>query len=189
MKNMGNRLSTITTRTGDDGSTGLGDGSRIPKDHARINAIGDVDELNTFIGLLLTEPMPAAIRSLFTEIQHDLFDLGGELSIPGHELLKPDRITLLDDAITHWNAALPRLEEFVLPGGCRASALAHVCRTVARRAERSVVHVQTVSPVRNELTHYLNRVSDLLFVVSRVLNRTTECGGTGKDVLWNRERT
>lgn len=185
---MGKRLTTITTRTGDDGSTGLGDGSRIPKDHARINAIGDVDELNTFIGLLLTEPIPVPIRSLFTEIQHDLFDLGGELSIPGHELLKANRIDLLDHAISHWNATLPRLEEFVLPGGCRASALAHVCRTVARRAERSVVHVQTVSPVRNELTHYLNRVSDLLFVISRVLNRAAECGGSGEDVLWDRDR-
>lgn len=185
---MANRLSNITTRTGDGGSTGLGDGTRVPKDHARINAMGDVDELNSHLGVLLTETLPPEIRQLLTDIQHDLFDLGGELSIPGFELLASERIGVLDQAIEHWNHALPRLAEFILPGGCRASALAHVCRTVTRRAERSVVHLTTVSPVRNEITQYLNRLSDLLFVLARVLNREPLCNGPGGDVLWQRTR-
>ena len=185
---MANRLSTITTRTGDDGTTGLGDGSRVSKDHARINAIGDVDELNSCIGVLLAEPLPANIRRELIEIQHDLFDVGGELSIPGYELLKNIRIESLENLITLWNTELPRLAEFVLPGGCRASGLAHVCRTVARRAERSVVHLRTDSPVRIEITQYLNRLSDLLFVLARVLNRREECNGPGGDVLWDRKR-
>lgn len=185
---MANRLSTITTRTGDDGSTGLGDGSRISKDHARINAIGDVDELNSCLGVLLAETLPAEIRQVLIEIQHDLFDVGGELSIPGFELLKTARIEALELALKRWNEELPRLAEFVLPGGCRASGLAHVCRTVARRAERSVVHLRTASPVRIEITQYLNRLSDLLFVAARVLNRSPESGGPGGDVLWERQR-
>ncbi len=186
---MANRLSSITTRTGDSGTTGLGDGSRVPKDHARINAMGDVDELNSSLGVLLAEPLPPALRALLTDIQHDLFDLGGELSTPGYELLKTERVAALDTAITTYNAPLPRLAEFILPGGCRASALAHVSRTIARRAERSVVHLMTASPVRHELTHYLNRLSDLLFVLARTLNRSAECGGPGHDVLWDRKRT
>jgi cob(I)alamin adenosyltransferase len=185
---MANRLSTITTRTGDDGSTGLGDGSRISKDHARINALGDVDELNSSIGVLLAEPLPPAIRSELLAIQHDLFDLGAELSIPGYALLKTSRIEALELALTQWNGNLPRLAEFVLPGGCRASAVAHVCRTVARRAERSVVHLRTESAVRPESIQYLNRLSDLLFVMARVLNRSPECEGPGDDVLWDRLR-
>ena len=185
---MANRLSTITTRTGDDGSTGLGDGSRISKDHARINAIGDVDELNSCIGVLLAESLPADIAQELIEVQHDLFDLGGELSIPGFELLKTARIEALEAALTQWNERLPRLAEFVLPGGCRASGLAHVCRTVARRAERTVVHLRATSPVRIEITQYLNRLSDLLFVAARILNRRPECGGPGGDVLWERKR-
>lgn len=186
---MANRLSTITTRTGDDGTTGLGDGTRVPKDHARINAMGDVDELNSSLGVLLAEPLPNDIRALLTEIQHDLFDLGGELSIPGFELLNASRLAVLDRAIAQWNAELPRLAEFILPGGCRASALAHVARTIARRAERSVVHLTTASTVRHEITQYLNRLSDLMFVIARVLNRRPECGGPGNDVLWQRDRT
>jgi cob(I)alamin adenosyltransferase len=185
---MANRLSTITTRTGDDGSTGLGDGSRISKDHARINAIGDVDELNSCIGVLLAEPVPVEIRRELIEIQHDLFDVGGELSIPGFELLKNVRIAALEAVLTQWNEHLPRLAEFVLPGGCRASGLAHVCRTVARRAERSVVHLRAESTVRIEIAQYLNRLSDLLFVAARLLNRSPECGGPGGDVLWERGR-
>lgn len=185
---MANRLSTITTRTGDDGSTGLGDGSRISKDHARINAIGDVDELNSCIGVLLAENLPSELRQELIEIQHDLFDVGGELSIPGFELLKGSRIEALEVVLGRWNERLPRLAEFVLPGGCRASALAHVCRTVARRAERSVVHLRTASPVRIEITQYLNRLSDLLFVASRQLNRSPESDGPGGDVLWERKR-
>lgn len=185
---MANRLSTITTRTGDDGSTGLGDGSRVSKDHARINAIGDVDELNSCLGVLLAEPIPADIRHELIEIQHDLFDLGGELSIPGFELLNNHRIEALETVLARWNSDLPRLAEFVLPGGCRASGLAHVCRTVARRAERTVVHLRATSPVRIEITQYLNRLSDLLFVAARILNRRPECGGPGGDVLWERKR-
>ena len=198
---MANRLTTITTRTGDDGTTGLGDGSRVSKDHARIDAMGDVDELNSQIGLLLTEPMPSVIAKLLTDIQHDLFDLGGELSIPGFELLKKEQIGRLDEAIAHWNEALPRLAEFILPGGSRASALAHVCRTIARRAERRVVVLlhSTKAPdsasgepqakaVRAEVMQYLNRLSDLLFVLARVFNRSPECKGPGQDVLWQRER-
>ena len=185
---MANRLSVITTRTGDDGTTGLGDGSRVAKDHARIAALGDVDELNSVLGVLLAEPLPDAFKVLLTQIQHDLFDLGGELSTPGFELLKAQRVIALDHAIEGFNAELPRLTEFILPGGCRASALAHVARTVARRAERSVVHLMSESSVRHELTHYLNRLSDLLFVLARVLNRTEACNGPGRDVLWDRSR-
>jgi cob(I)alamin adenosyltransferase len=185
---MANRLSTITTRTGDDGTTGLGDGTRVAKDHARIAAMGDVDELNSSLGLLLTEPLPAEIHSLLTDVQHDLFDLGGELSIPGFELLASQRIIGLDEAIAHWNAGLPRLAEFILPGGCRAAGLAHVARTIARRAERSVVRLATESAVRAELPQYLNRLSDLLFVLARVINRSDACGGSGQDVLWQRSR-
>lgn len=185
---MAHRLSTITTRTGDSGTTGLGDGTRVPKDHARINAMGDVDELNSSLGVLLAEPLPQKIRDLLIDIQHDLFDLGGELSIPGHELLQSQRILVLDEAIQNWNEALPRLAEFILPGGCRASALAHVSRTIARRAERSVVHLMTASAVRAEITQYLNRLSDLMFVVARVLNREPLCQGPGEDVLWDRSR-
>ncbi len=185
---MANRLSTITTRTGDNGITGLGDGTRVSKDHARVCAMGDVDELNSSLGVLLAEPLPDDIRTLLTEIQHDLFDLGGELSIPGYELLNLDRLLVLDQTINDWNAKLPRLAEFILPGGCRASALAHISRTIARRAERSVVHLTTASPVRNEITQYLNRLSDLMFVIARVLNRRPECNGPGSDVLWQRGR-
>lgn len=185
---MANRLSAITTRTGDDGTTGLGDGTRISKDHARINAIGDVDELNSTIGLLLCEPLPQEVRQILIEVQHDLFDVGGELSIPGFELLQNARIAALDQTLASWNASLPRLAEFILPGGCRASALAHVSRTVARRAERNAVHLRNASPVRNEVIQYLNRLSDLLFVAARRLNRSPECQGAGEDVLWERDR-
>lgn len=150
--------------------------------------MGDVDELNSSLGVLLAEPLPDDIRTLLTEIQHDLFDLGGELSIPGYELLNLDRLLVLDQTINDWNAKLPRLAEFILPGGCRASALAHISRTIARRAERSVVHLTTASPVRNEITQYLNRLSDLMFVIARVLNRRPECNGPGSDVLWQRGR-
>jgi cob(I)alamin adenosyltransferase len=187
---MANRLTTITTRTGDDGTTGLGDGSRVNKDHARIEAMGDVDELNSQMGLLLTEPMSSEIASLLTDIQHDLFDLGGELSIPGFELLKSEQVQRLDEAIVRWNESLPRLAEFILPGGARASAQAHVCRTIARRAERKVVALNASTPaVRAEVMQYLNRLSDLLFVLARVFNRSPECDGPGEDMLWQRQRS
>jgi cob(I)alamin adenosyltransferase len=185
---MANRLSQIATRTGDDGTTGLGDGQRVPKNHLRVQAMGDVDELNSQLGLLLTEPLPDDVRELLIVIQHELFNLGGELSIPGYELVKEDAVLRLDAALAHYNAALPRLKEFILPAGTRSAALAHVGRTIARRAERAVVALGAVAAVRAEPRHYLNRLSDLLFVLSRVLNRANLDGLGGDDVYWKSER-
>lgn len=181
---MGNRLSKIATRTGDGGTTGLGDGSRVGKNCQRIAAIGDVDELNAHIGVLLTEDLPADVRDALRHIQHDLFDLGGELSIPGYTLLQAPQVAQLDDWLAHYNADLPRLAEFILPGGSRAAAQAHVCRTVCRRAERSLVELGAAEALNEAPRQYLNRLSDLLFVLSRVLNRA----GGGTDVLWQRGR-
>lgn len=181
---MGNRLSKITTRTGDDGSTGLGDRSRIGKDSARIQAIGDVDELNAQLGVLLCEPLPTTLREELISIQHDLFDLGGELCIPGYALVTAAQVAQLDALLEKYNADLPPLKEFVLPGGHRSAALAHVCRTVCRRAERSIVGLGRVENINPEPRRYMNRLSDLLFVWSRVLNRYA---GTG-DVLWQKDR-
>jgi cob(I)alamin adenosyltransferase len=181
---MANRLTQIATRTGDDGSTGLGDGSRVSKDNARVAAMGDVDELNSQIGLLLTEPVPDGVRDLLLTVQHELFNLGGELSIPGYTLLKDEAVARLDAALEQHNATLPRLAEFILPGGSRAAALAHVARTVARRAERSVVALGAIDAVNAAPRQYLNRLSDLLFVLARVLNRS----GGGDDVYWQSER-
>lgn len=186
---MGHRLSSITTRTGDDGTTGLGDGSRVAKDDQRIQALGDIDELNSHLGLLLTEPLPTELRDLLINVQHDLFDLGGELSVPGYALIKMAQIAKMDLTLAGLNAELPRLAEFILPGGCRASALAHVCRTVARRAERSVTPLRRNGQVRLEISLYLNRLSDFLFVLARLLNRSEACGGPGHDVLWDRGRS
>ena len=168
---MANRLSQIATRTGDDGTTGLGDGARVAKSHARIAALGDVDELNSNLGVLLAEPLPDDVRELLVVIQHELFNLGGELSIPGFELLKTEAVARLDAALEHYNAALPRLKEFILPAGTRSAALAHVGRTVARRAERSVVALAASDVVRAEPRQYLNRLSDLLFVLARAANQ------------------
>ncbi|RZI64345.1 MAG: cob(I)yrinic acid a,c-diamide adenosyltransferase [Variovorax sp.] len=181
---MGNRLTQIATRTGDDGSTGLGDNSRVPKDHLRVQAMGDVDELNSQIGVLLCEPMPGAVRELLVDVQHQLFNLGGELSMPGYTLLKPEALLQLDDALATHNATLPRLAEFILPAGTRAASLAHVCRTVARRAERAVVALGAAEALNASLRQYLNRLSDLLFVLARVLNRVDG----GDDVYWKSER-
>jgi cob(I)alamin adenosyltransferase len=181
---MGNRLTQIATRTGDDGSTGLGDNTRVSKDSPRPHAMGDVDELNSHLGLLLCEPLPQDVRELLIDVQHQLFNLGGELSIPGFELLKDEAVLQLDEALAHYNAALPRLQEFILPAGTRAAAQAHVCRTVARRAERAVVALGPQESVREAPRHYLNRLSDLLFVLSRVLNRMDG----GDDVYWRSER-
>jgi cob(I)alamin adenosyltransferase len=181
---MGNRLTQIATRTGDDGSTGLGDNTRVSKDSPRPHAMGDVDELNSHLGLLLCEPLPQDVRELLIDVQHQLFNLGGELSIPGFELLKDEAVLQLDEALAHYNAALPRLQEFILPAGTRAAAQAHVCRTVARRAERAVVALGQQESVREAPRHYLNRLSDLLFVLSRVLNRMDG----GDDVYWKSER-
>jgi len=181
---MANRLSQIATRTGDDGSTGLGDGTRVAKDHPRVQAMGDVDELNSTLGVLLAEPLPDDVRELLVIIQHELFNLGGELSIPGFELLKTDAVARLDDALASYNAALPRLKEFILPAGTRSAAIAHVARTVARRAERALVALGAAESVRNEPRQYLNRLSDLLFVLARVLNRANLDGLGGDDVYW-----
>ena len=181
---MGNRLSQIATRTGDDGTTGLGDNTRVPKSHLRVHALGDVDELNSHIGLLLCEPLPDAVRELLVDVQHQLFNLGGELSMPGYTLLKPEALLQLDQALADHNATLPRLAEFILPAGTRAASQAHVCRTVARRAERAVVALGAQEPLNDGLRQYLNRLSDLLFVLARVLNRMDG----GDDVYWKSER-
>ena len=185
---MANRLSQIATRTGDDGTTGLGDGSRVPKDHLRVQAMGDVDELNSQIGVLLAELLPADIRELLVIIQHELFNLGGELCMPGYALLKMDAVLRLDEALAHYNAALPRLKEFILPAGTRSAAISHVCRTVARRAERAVVTLAATEAINAAPRQYLNRLSDLLFVLARVLNRANLDGLGGDDVYWHSER-
>jgi cob(I)alamin adenosyltransferase len=184
---MGNRLSKITTRTGDDGTTGLGDGRRVPKDDARIIAIGDVDELNSSIGVLLAETLPLPVSEALLDIQHDLFDLGGELAIPGRVAIGETQVARLDEAIAQFNAPLPPLREFILPGGTRAAALAHVSRTVCRRAERAVITLASADTETSVAPHallYLNRLSDLLFVLSRTINR--EAGVP--DVYWRSER-
>ncbi len=185
---MANRLTQIATRTGDDGSTGLGDGTRTRKDALRVQAMGDVDELNSGLGVLLAEPLPADVRALLVAIQHELFNLGGELSIPGYELLKADAVLRLDQALEHYNAQLPRLAEFILPAGTRSAALAHVSRTVARRAERAVVALAAQEAVNAAPRQYLNRLSDLMFVLARVLNRANLDGLGGDDVYWRSEK-
>jgi cob(I)alamin adenosyltransferase len=177
---MGHRLSKIYTRTGDDGSTGLGDGTRIGKDHARIEAIGAVDELNSVIGVVLCEQLPDSIRDALIAIQHRLFDLGGELSVPGRQVMQDQQVGELETLLDELNSTLEPLKEFILPGGGRAAALCHVARSVCRRAERraySLAKRETISPVG---LRYLNRLSDLLFVMARALNRAAGHG----DVLW-----
>ena len=181
---MANRLTQIATRTGDDGTTGLGDGTRTRKDALRVAAMGDVDELNSSLGVLLCEALPDDIRHLLVEVQHELFNLGGELSIPGFVLLKDEAVAALDAALESHNATLPRLQEFILPAGSRAAALAHVSRTIARRAERAVVALAAAEAVNAAPRQYLNRLSDLLFVLARVLNRMHG----GDDVYWRSEK-
>ncbi len=181
---MGKRLSKITTRTGDDGTTGLGDGSRTRKDALRVRAMGDVDELNSHIGVLLTEALPDEVRADLVDIQHDLFDLGGELCIPGFSMIKDMQVARLDERLANYNATLPRLEEFILPGGARAAAIAHVCRTVCRRAERAIVALGAEEKLNEAPRQYVNRLSDLLFVLARVLNRAAG----GNDVLWEQRK-
>ena len=185
---MGQRLTQIATRTGDDGSTGLGDNTRVSKNSLRVHAMGDVDELNSNLGVLLCEEMPDSVRTLLVEIQHQLFNLGGELSIPGFELLKPEAVLALDGALARHNETLPRLQEFILPAGTRGAALAHVCRTVARRAERAVVALEGQEPLKDTPRQYLNRLSDLMFVLARVLNRHRSDGTVGDDVYWKSEK-
>jgi len=185
---MGNRLSAIATRTGDDGSTGLGDGSRVAKTDPRVAAMGDVDELNSAIGLLLAFGVPhddaLGMPELLAGVQQDLLDLGGELSIPGYALLKAERVAALDAWLAAANATLPRLAEFIRPGGSLAAAQAHVCRTVCRRAERTVVALAAAQAVNDGARQYLNRLSDLLFVMARVLNRRAG----GDEPQWDRAR-
>lgn len=193
---MGHRLTAISTRTGDAGTTGLGDGSRCLKSAARIQALGDVDELNSHLGLLRSLRLPEAIDALLLQVQHDLFDLGGELSVPGMTLLKPEQVAALDEALKAYNGQLPPLAEFILPGGTPTASQAHVCRTVARRAERAVVAVanevaqsggaEAPLLLRAELLQYLNRLSDLLFVLARTLNRAGDAAST--EVYWKHQR-
>jgi cob(I)alamin adenosyltransferase len=185
---MGQRLTQIATRTGDDGTTGLGDNTRVGKDALRVHAMGDVDELNSHIGLLLCEDMPPGVRELLVDIQHQLFNLGGELSIPGFELLKTEAVLQLDAALAQYNGALPKLQEFILPAGTRAAAQAHVCRTIARRAERAVVALGRQDALQPTPRQYLNRLSDLMFVLARTLNRYRSDGSVGDDVYWRSER-
>lgn len=181
---MGNRLSKITTRTGDGGETGLGDGSRVSKCDARIHALGEVDELNSSLGLLLTETMPAALQALLIDIQHDLFDLGGELAVPGMDMINPDHVLRLETEVERLNAELDPLKEFILPGGSRAAALAHMSRTICRRAERALILAAQHGSVSDASRQYLNRLSDLLFVLGRSFNRLAGRG----DVLWRSRR-
>jgi cob(I)alamin adenosyltransferase len=185
---MGQRLTQIATRTGDSGTTGLGDNSRVSKNSLRVHAMGEVDELNSHIGVLLCEAMPESVRSVLVEVQHQLFNLGGELSIPGFELLKPEAVIALDQALEQHNENLPKLQEFILPAGNRAASLAHVCRTVARRAERAVVALGNEEALKDAPRQYLNRLSDLMFVLARVLNRFRTDGTVGDDVYWKSER-
>jgi cob(I)alamin adenosyltransferase len=182
---MGNRLSKIYTRTGDDGTTGLGDGSRVAKDDARVEAYGTVDELNSAVGVVLSAPeLPQAIRAALTEVQHDLFDLGGELCIPGARTIKAEHVTRLEEALDGFNEALPPLKEFILPGGGPAAAACHLARTIARRAERRAWSLAKKEALGADLTSYLNRLSDLLFVIARVLARHER----GTEVLWRHDR-
>lgn len=178
---MGNRLSKIYTRTGDAGTTGLGDGSRVAKDHLRVQAMGDVDELNAVIGLMLTEPVSAQVQAALTQIQHDLFNLGGELCMPGYSLVTAERVDTLEQTLDGWNESLEPLKEFILPGGSRAAAYCHLARTVCRRAERTMHTLNAQEAITAVSLQYINRLSDLLFVLCRQLNQ--EAGVP--DVLWN----
>ncbi len=182
---MGNRLSKIYTRTGDDGTTGLGDGSRVPKDDPRVEAYGCVDEANSAIGVILAVPgLPAAVIEVLTRVQHELFDLGGELCIPGHRAIEPSHVIALEESLDAFNDVLPPLKEFILPGGGPAAAACHLARATCRRAERRAWSLARVDAVAPEPLQYLNRLSDLLFVVARVLARHE----SGSEVLWKHER-
>ncbi len=182
---MGNRLTKIYTRTGDDGTTGLGDGTRVPKDHPRVEAYGSVDELNSAVGQILAcEGLPETLGDCLTGIQHDLFDLGGELCIPGHSMVTDAYVERLEQALDSVNSELPPLKDFILPGGGRAAAATHLARAICRRAERRVWTLATTEEIRPELPRYLNRLSDLLFVIARVLARRE----SGQEVLWRHDR-
>jgi len=177
---MGHRLTRIYTRTGDDGTTGLANGSRVAKDDPRIETMGDVDELNSALGALLAESLPEAVRVCLTEVQHDLFDLGGELSLPGHAVMSEAHVARLEQLLDEFNAGLPPLKDFILPGGSRAAGFAHIARAVCRRAERHVVALSRREAPAPFAPQYLNRLSDLLFVLARTLNRHANVA----DVMW-----
>lgn len=181
---MGNRLSKIYTRTGDDGTTGLGDGSRCEKDGARVSAYGTTDELNSVLGIVLAHGVSGDVQRVLHEVQHHLFDLGGELCIPGHQAIQETHIDWLENTLDHFNDQLPPLKDFILPGGSLAAANCHVARTVCRRAERLVVSLQRDEQVPPFSMRYLNRLSDLLFVLARVIARE----GEGSEVLWQKDR-
>ncbi len=181
---MGNRLSRIVTRTGDTGTTGLGDGSRVSKNSPRIQVIGEIDELNSFLGLLLTHDLPAALRETLVDVQHDLFDLGGELAMPGIEIEKKYSVERLDQTVAELNPTLPPLKEFILPGGNAPAAVCHVARCICRRAERAAVALAASESINPGIQIYLNRLSDLLFVIARVLARVDG----GNEVYWDHGR-
>jgi cob(I)alamin adenosyltransferase len=181
---MGNRLSKIYTRTGDDGTTGLGDGARVSKDSARVTAYGTVDETNSALGVVLACELPEPVRETLTRVQHQLFDLGGELCIPGHAAIEDRDVEALEATLDRYNADLPALRDFILPGGGMAAAQCHLARTICRRAEREVVTLSHHDAVRPQAIRYLNRLSDLLFVLARVLARASGHG----EVLWDHQR-
>lgn len=181
---MGNRLSKIYTRTGDDGSTGLGDGTRVPKDHARVEAFGTVDELNSAVGVLLSSDLPEKIRTGLLEVQHDLFDLGGELCLPGHKAIEDEFVVRLETLLDELNETLPPLKEFILPGGTSSAAHCHLARAICRRAERRLWTLASQEEIDPASMRYLNRLSDLLFVIARLLARS----GHGEEVQWKRGR-
>lgn len=178
---MGNRLSKIYTRTGDDGTTGLGDGKRTRKDSPRMEAIGTIDELNSVIGVMLAHPMPEDLRAVFTTIQHRLFDLGGELAMPGYTFIDDADVQWVEETLDHYNENLPPLKDFILPGGTITAANCHLARSICRRAERILVHMHESDPVNKPVRQYINRLSDWLFVCARVLNRLD---GVDSEVLW-----
>ena len=180
---MANRLSKIYTRTGDAGTTGLGDGTRVAKDSLRVAAMGDVDELNSVIGLLLTEPVSNKIRDCLTRVQHDLFDMGGEICMPGYAMIKAERVAALENILDGWNEKLTPLKEFILPGGSRAASYCHLARTICRRAERQLTTLNSHEKITEISLQYINRLSDLLFVLCRILNKDAGV----PDVLWQNE--
>ena len=182
---MGNRLTKIYTRTGDDGTTGLGDGSRIPKNHPRAEAMGEVDELNCQVGLLIAQlPEADELLPMLERIQHDLFDLGGELAVPGYEILKPERVKALEACLDEYNEDLPALKNFILPGGSASAAQAHLARAICRRAERRLVTLHQQEPINETPRLYINRLSDLMFVLARVLSRRDG----GSEILWQQQK-
>lgn len=180
---MGHRLSKLYTRTGDDGTSGLSGGDRVPKNHERMNAMGTVDELNSVIGLLISKLEDDELMALFTAIQHDLFNIGGEISMPGHSFINDAKITSLESKIDHFNEAVEPLKDFILPGGSEAASVCHMARSIARRAERDVITLHYAEPVCDTTRQYLNRLSDLLFVVARVINLRLG----HDDILWKKE--